>query len=324
MISYYDLLLLIESKKQPDKVLISVEEGQLLFCWNNKYNTYYVQPTTVTEKWYKKYSEYLFDNIDEEDFFNQNISVHSVYRFSIGEYVSYFDLLNAIRFDSEPYRVRIHINDKVNDYIYKNNNYIEYEDDGNLPTWESYLCREVGYNNLYDKNIEIIELGNNLLGIKRGNYGSSYFNIMPVTIKDINDDTDATDNVVEHNEYCIAIEEDDLTNYLLDILLKNFNDSLIENQNRSDVSESTYSNGITSTFEYYLTHNFYTLDDIKNIISEIKETLKMNDEQLNNRFDNHDNLIEIRNFYIRLCDFLENMISTSIKNNYKLISIIGP
>ena len=49
MISYYDLMLLVKSNKQPNKVLVSVDKDrELLFEFNSKYNTYYVTPTTAS------------------------------------------------------------------------------------------------------------------------------------------------------------------------------------------------------------------------------------------------------------------------------------
>lgn len=355
MISYYELLLMISTWKQPYKILVPIEDVELLYIWNDNYKSYYVQPTTVSESFYKKYDPYLYNNIDEEDFFKQNIKVVSEYKFTIGEYVSYFDLLNAIKVDSQPYKVRYHNKEKYNDYVYDNNNYVEMEDTGDIPTWESHLSREVGELDIFEKNIEIIEAGNNMLKIKKGSVGSSYFNIVPVKVKDIKKDTNDYDNVIEYNDVAISIEEDDISDYLLPVLLKYFNDDLQENKKRSDVSVEHYTIGYDSSFEWYLTYNYYTFDDIRKIIEELRKIIRLLTEDYDNPYldeikknytgvlfrdnrinsndvlENKDNselikndINEIINFYKRFIDYLEVMLDKGEENGYNLISFMGP
>lgn len=102
-----------------------------------------------------------------------------------------------------------------------------------------------------------------MIQIKKGSVGSSYFNIVPVKINDINKDTNDDNNVIEYNDVAISIEEDDISNYLLPILLKHFNDDLHENKKRSYVSVEHYTIGYESSFEWHLTYNYYTFDDIR-------------------------------------------------------------
>ncbi len=168
-ISYYDLILLVKTKKQPNKILLQIDENrELLFEFNLKYNIYYIVPTKESLSFYEEYESYLNLNITEDDFFKENIKVISPYLFSVGEYVSYFDLINAIKLNTQPYKVRIHIDSLQHDYIFDSvdssypKTYIEFEDDGSIPTWDFELSNQISDNNWFIKNIEIIEVNNEL------------------------------------------------------------------------------------------------------------------------------------------------------------------
>lgn len=355
MISYYELLLMISTKKQPYRILVQIDDVELLFEWNDNYNAYYIQPTTASEKFYKDYGSYLNDNIDEEIFFEQNIKVVSEYKFTIGEYVSYFDILNAIKTNSQPYKVRYHLDKEYNDYVYEENNYIEFEDNGDLPPWESHLSRQVDINNIFDKNIEIIEAGNNMLKIIEGPYGSSYFNIHPIKVRNYDQDTNWSENIIKNNDLCISIEEDDVLNLLFPILVKYFNDDLEENKKRSEVNMCDYKIGVSSSFDWNLTYNYYTFDDVKKIITELKKIIELLDKDFDNPYldyvkTNYDYILfsdrrinssevlnsqdntelikkdkfEIINFYKRFIYYLEKMVKESGKDGYHLISFMGP
>lgn len=353
MISYYDLMLLVKAKKQPNKVLVLVDKDrELLFEFNSKYNTYYVTPTTVSETFYKEYDSYLDLNITEDRFFEKSIKYVEPYLFNIGEYVSYYDLMTSIKFNTQPYRVRIHINNLQHDYIFDRidssepKKYIVLEDDGSLPSWDFNLSHQVSDNNWFEKNIEVIEAGNSLIRIVEGGCGSSYFNIFPIKVKNVDDDTDATDNVEEMWDDAIAIEEENVNSFLYPVLKKYFNSDLLENKNRSDAKDE---------FEWYLTNNFYTYDNIEEMIKELKEimTLLKNDYDnpkldfikenyswvlyLDSRVDSRNipenskcnELVkpyvdEIINFYKRFIDYLEDMMINGKKNGFELITFIGP
>lgn len=353
MISYYDLMLLVKFNKHPHKVLVPIDKDrELLFEFSLKHNTYYVTPTSVSQKFYKEYDPYLDLNMTEDIFFEKNIIAVDPYLFSIGEYVSYYDLMTSIKFNTQPYRVRIHINNQQHDYIFdsidlsESKKYIELEDVGSLPSWNFYLSHQVSDNNWFEKNIEIIEAGNSLIRIIEGGCGGSYFNIFPIKVINENDDTDAIDNVEEMRDEAIAIEEENVNSFLYPLLKKHFNSDLLENKNRSDEKNE---------FEWYLTNNFYTCNNIEEMIKDIKEivTLLKNDYEnpkldfikknyswvlyLDSRVDSRNipknsecyDLIkpyidEIINFYKRFIYYLEKMMINGKKNGFELITFIGP
>lgn len=353
MISYYDLMLLVKANKQPYKILIRVDKDrELLFEFNYRDNGYRVVPTTVSEPFYKEYGTYLYQNINEEKYFERNIKIVAPYLFTIGEYVSYYDLVTAIRFNTQPYKVRIHVNDLQQDYIFDSldlsepRKYIVFKPDYSLDKWDFELSHQISNNSWFEKNIEVIEAGNSLIRILEGCHGSSYFNIVPIKIKNINDNTDETDNLEGMWDEAISIEEEDIRSFLFPLLKKYFNPDLVENKNRFETDDE---------FEWYLTNNYYQFDSIEKMIKEIKEIINLlkNDyynSKLNfikedygwilyhdSRIDNRnipakeqcEELIknytdEIINFYKRFIYCLQKMMISGEKEGYNLISVIGP
>ena len=100
------------------------------------------------------------------------------------------------------------------------------------------------------------------IGIVDGHDTSSYFWIQPVRVIDYSDTNDM-DNVAEMSSAEISIEEDDVDQYLTPFLYKYYDDELEANKKRKDASD----------FEWYLTHNFYTYDAVRNILEDIKDTI---------------------------------------------------
>ena len=214
-------------------------------------------------------------------------------------------------------------------------------------------CRKVAEQIFYktmraerkEKMIKIIE----------GHNSSSYFWIMPVKIKDINKNTNDMNNVDEYRELEISIEEEDIDSYLRTILLDVFNDELPENKKR-EVGLVKYINPEAySTFEWYLTYNFFTFDDIKKLIDKIKKIIELLKNDYNNAELNEiklkydwiiyglpeydkkkdysreekdilikENIDLIIDFYERFIKYMENMIEEGTKKGYKLISFMGP
>ena len=190
--------------------------------------------------------------------------------------------------------------------------------------------------------IEIIE----------GHDPSSYFWIKPVNVKDTECDTDNWDNIIEFNDMEVSIEEDNIVAYLYEIFLKFYDNKLIYNINRGKNHDEMWNeryNG--SEFEYYLTHNFYTMESIENMIKYIYKVIELlKDDYDNKEIDylkkhysylaiclNHDVLPEeelnkiveahkdmIIDFYERFNNYLENMVKKGKIKGYKLISIMGP
>lgn len=105
--------------------------------------------------------------------------------------------------------------------------------------------------------IEIIE----------GHDSSSYFWIRPVTIKlgeKIRDD-----DVTELEEE-ISIEEDDVESFLAYFFRKHFDNELIYNKRRYDDCE-----GFIDGFEWFLTYNFFTYEDIRAMAEDINKTAEL-------------------------------------------------
>ena len=100
------------------------------------------------------------------------------------------------------------------------------------------------------------------IGIVDGHDSSSYFWIMPVRVIDY-EDSGALDNVAEMRSNEISIEEDDVSQYLTPFLYEYFDEELEANKCRRDVSG----------FEWYLEHNFFTYDQMSNILKDIADTV---------------------------------------------------
>lgn len=189
--------------------------------------------------------------------------------------------------------------------------------------------------------IEIIE----------GHDPSSYFWIRPVNVKDTDCDTDYWDNITEFKDMEISIEEDNIVAYLYEIFLKFYDNKLIYNINRGKDIDELWNENNGSEFEYYLTHNFYTMESIEKMIKYIYKVIELLKKDYDNKeIDylkehysylaiclNHDALSKkdsnkiveshkdmIIDFYERFNNYLEKMVKDGKSNGYKLISIMGP
>lgn len=198
-------------------------------------------------------------------------------------------------------------------------------------------------------------MNNELINIKEGHDGSSYFWIMPVKIKDINKNTDDMDNIDECRELEISIEEEDIRAYLFPLLLEVFNDDLEANKNRNVEMINYLRPEVTSSFEWYLTYNFFEYEDIEQLIERIKYISSLLENDYNNpelneikmdydwliyflpEYDRKkeyskeekDKLVEnnknyIIDFYSRFIKYMENMIKKGKDKGYTLISFMGP
>ena len=104
-------------------------------------------------------------------------------------------------------------------------------------------------------------------------------------------------------------------------MLKYFNNNLPENKNRID----------EEGFEWNLTNNYYTIEDIEKIIDEINQIMILLKEDYNNsKLDfirkgyKSDSVDEIVNFYKRFIEYLQKMIIKGNEEGYNLISFMGP
>lgn len=200
------------------------------------------------------------------------------------------------------------------------------------------------------------------IGIVDGHDSSSYFWIMPVRVIDYSNTNDS-DNIAEMRSAEISIEEDDINQYLTPFLYKYYDDNLEANKKRiesqwidDDGNEQISS---VSGFEWYLTHNFFTFDSIKNILKDINNTVdalssgreteftvklrkkrgsatyellyakNLSEEQIQeynaNRPKEDDTETElIIDFYRRFIYRMEYMLKVGNEKGYNLISFMGP
>lgn len=350
-ISYYDLMVLKKAKMQPDFIIAPVDKDvELFFDYCESENTYRISSDEGNEPFLDKYDECLDNNITEDSFFEKNIKIVYPYEFENGEYVSYYDLMTSVMCNSQPYKVRIHINDLVHDYIYdvdslsESKCYIDSEKENSSSEWEHYLSRVVTDKNWFEKNIEIIE--KQVYPIFEGAYTSTYFNIFPISVKDKNGNTDKPDNLEEMLDVSISIEEHDVDYFLSDIIEKYFDSDMLVNVNRDQSIRED-----NSRFKSYVSNNFYTYESIDKIISDIKEIVgAFENGNIDSKADDIkklykgvialDNLITVNtvqgeqykmnmtfgllNFYKRFVSYLETMAIEGKRQGFEYITFRGP
>ena len=205
---------------------------------------------------------------------------------------------------------------------------------------------------IFRKEIRIID----------GHVGMSYFHIHPVRIIDISN-TENWDNIANMVNVQIAIEEDDVAQYLQPFIVKYFDDELEANRNRI-LSRWTDDDGKEQIsrvegFEWYMTYNFFTHESIAKILDDLKATIHdlasgreseytkalkikrglfandilyardMTEEQIRaynaNRPKEDDTEAGlIIDFYCRFIYRMEYMMKVGKENGYDLISFMGP
>ena len=212
------------------------------------------------------------------------------------------------------------------------------------------ICFEVLGRDIFKKEIGIVD----------GHDCSSYFWIQPVRVIDYSDTNDI-DNVAEMKSAEISIEENDVDQYLTPFLYKYYDAELEANKKRVDYhsGDDDEQTSYISGFEWYLTHNFYTYDAIKNMLKDISDTIdalssgrgneftaklkekrgfatyeliyakNLTDEQIKeynaNRPKEDDTEIElIIDFYNRFIYRIEYMMRVGKEKGYNLISFMGP
>ena len=194
-----------------------------------------------------------------------------------------------------------------------------------------------------------------LLEIVEGHDPGAYFWIMPIRVIDINKRTDSMDNQEAMRDQEISIEEDIVRDFLYLIFRRHFDNELPENAGRDrEYLPEHYKSGIA--FEWNLTDNFYTLDNIREIIVDIRNVSRLlRDDPDTEALDfMRDGLHELGHYiphkgaynlsieesevekrsleqvpqlidlYHSFCCYMETMIKEAEDNGYKLISICGP
>ena len=218
------------------------------------------------------------------------------------------------------------------------NAFVTREDKGQVLIQIKELCFDIIGRDILKKEIRIVD----------GHNSSSYFWIQPVRVIDYSD-TDDIENVAEMSSAEISIEEDDVNQYLTPFLYKHFDDKLEANKKRVDASD----------FEWYLTHNFFSFDSMRNILEDINDTIvalssgrdneftaklrdkrgtatyeliyakNLSEEQIKeynaNRPQEDNTEVElIIDFYKRFIYRMEYMMTVGKEKGYDLISFMGP
>ena len=156
------------------------------------------------------------------------------------------------------------------------------------------------------------------IGIVDGHDSSSYFWIMPVRVIDYKDSA-RLDSVAEMRSAEISIEENDVGQYLTPFLYKYFDEELKANKKRRYVTG----------FEWYLEHNFFTYDSIRNILGDIKDTIEAfssgRETEYTQKLKETNTEIElIIDFYHRFIYRMEYMMCVGKEKGFDLISFMGP
>ena len=156
------------------------------------------------------------------------------------------------------------------------------------------------------------------IGIVDGHDSSSYFWIMPVRVIDYKDSA-SRDCVAKMRSVEISIEENDVGQYLTPFLYKYFDEELKANKKRRDVTG----------FEWYLEHNFFTYDSIRNILGDIKDTIEAlssgRETEYTQKLKETNTEIElIIDFYHRFIYRMEYMMCVGKEKGFDLISFMGP
>lgn len=200
------------------------------------------------------------------------------------------------------------------------------------------------------------------ISIVDGHDSSSYFWIMPVRVID-DSDTNEIDNVAEMKSAEISIEEDDVAQYLTPFLYRYYDDDLEANKQRFkgycvDDDGNEQPDAVCS-FEWYLTHNFFTFDSIQQLLKDIEDTVdalisgreteytkelkikrgtatyqllyakNLNEEEVSeynaNRPTEDNTEVElVIDFYRRFLYRMEYMMKVGAEKGYNLISFMGP
>ena len=175
-----------------------------------------------------------------------------------------------------------------------------------------------------------------------GHDSGSFFSINPIKI----DKSKSNSAINEKREEEIAIEEDDVIDFLGILLNKYFNKELSVKVREVD---DPYTDA-GAEFEHYATHNVYSYDDIKKMLAEIRKIVFLLETDYDNlelepykksfsayKFSNdyewnstreekekiiHDNIHVAIDFYNRFVCRMEQMMEAS--PDYEMISFMGP
>ena len=173
------------------------------------------------------------------------------------------------------------------------------------------------------------------IGIVDGHDCSSYFWIRPVRIFDSKYIYDI-DDVAEMQGVEISIEEDDVNSYLTPFLFKYFDGELEANKKRVDEywtdEDGNEKASYVRDFEWYLTHNFYTLESVKEMLDDVRDTIDAFDSEretdlttkLKEKNNDHLDIELVVDFYHRFIYRMEYMIKVAAEKGYDLISFMGP
>ena len=195
-----------------------------------------------------------------------------------------------------------------------------------------------------------------LIEIEEWHNPGACFWFMPCKVNDLEQNTWHLDNLDCMEEEEISVSESSFEDFLYPIFKKHFDKDLPENKGRYEEYPSEKERRYITWFEWYLTENFYTYDNIEAVLKEIEETAEMLEENydaprlngMRKGFRNlpdympeywhldkklteekadkvaRENKKHILDFYRRFVQKLRDMMAAGKVAGYKLISVCGP
>lgn len=148
---------------------------------------------------------------------------------------------------------------------------------------------------------------------KHHNIGACYW-IMPVKIKDMSKNSSNLDNQDILAEEEISIDQAVFEELLLPTLKRHFDNNLPENMARGEeYSPARYNDGIA--FDWELSDNFYTFEQMEKILADIKELVASHKDNYNE--------LEL-DFFGQFDSRIRKMMKAGTEKGYKILSVGSP
>lgn len=145
------------------------------------------------------------------------------------------------------------------------------------------------------------------------NIGACYW-IMPVKIKDMSKESSNLDNQDILAEEEISIDQAVFEELLLPTLKRHFDNDLPENVARGEeYSPVRYNDGIA--FDWDLSNNFYTFEQMEKILADIKELVASHKDNYNE--------LEL-DFFEQFDSRIRKMMKAGAEKGYKILSVGSP
>ena len=148
---------------------------------------------------------------------------------------------------------------------------------------------------------------------KHHNIGACYW-ILPIRIKDMSKESSDLDNQDILAEEEISIDQAVFEELLLSTLKRHFDNELPENVARGEeYSPVRYNDGIA--FDWDLSNNFYTFEQMEKILVDIKELVASHKDNYNE--------LEL-DFFEQFDSRIRKMMKAGTEKGYKILSVGSP